>query len=242
MLGGVNYYSGAVFDFEKITAVAREHGIFIGFDMAHAAGNVKMNLSEAGPDFACWCTYKYLNAGPGSLSGIYINQRHLGKRDIPRFEGWWGHDKHERFKMKKKFRPMATAEAWQLSNPPILPMACIKASLDIFSEAGMANVAKKGKKLSGFLIEKLDALESRKVEIISPRDEQYRGAQVSIRVKNADKSLFDRMTEAGIVADWREPDVIRVAPCALYNTFEEVERFVAIFADCLQSKTISHEK
>lgn len=226
LLGGVNYYTGQAYDMKAITKKAREKGCMVGFDLAHAAGNIPLDLHGAGPDFAAWCSYKYLNSGPGSLSGVFIHERHAREKDIPRFAGWWGHDKNTRFKMGPEFLPMPGAEGWQLSNPPILPMAAMRASLELFDEAGMDNLRAKSEKLTGYLEYLLKNLDSEKIRIITPENPGERGCQLSIQVKGGDKSLFDALSRQGVIADWREPDVIRVAPTPLYNSFEEVYQFV----------------
>lgn len=226
LLGGVNYYTGQVYDMKAITKKAREKGCMVGFDLAHAAGNIPLDLHDAGPDFAAWCSYKYLNSGPGSLSGVFIHERHARSTDIPRFAGWWGHDKKTRFKMGPDFVPMTGAEGWQLSNPPILPMATMRASLDLFDEAGMNALREKSEKLTGYLEFLLKTLESDDIRIITPELPEERGCQLSIQVRGGDKTLYDRLSRQGVIADWREPDVIRVAPTPMYNTFEEVYQFV----------------
>ena len=221
MLGGVNYYTGQVFDFQTITKLAHNKQINVGFDLAHAAGNIKLELHKWNVDFAVWCSYKYLNSGPGSVAGAFIHEKHHNA-NLPRFAGWWGHNKEERFKMPDKFNPITSAEGWQLSNPPILSLAAIRASLSIFDEVGMEKLVSKSKKLTDYLVFLLNSIESDRIEIITPEE---RGCQLSIRVKNGDKKLFDSITRKGVIADWREPDVIRVAPIPLYNSFQDVFNF-----------------
>ena len=228
MLGNTNYYTGQFFDMKKITEWGHAKGCKVGFDCAHGAGNVELNLHDSGADFAVWCTYKYMNSGPGSLGGCFVHERHAGNKTLPRFEGWWGHNKETRFKMRDGFEPIAGVEAWQLSNPPILSMAAILASLKIFDEVGISNLRKKAIMLTGYMEYLIDEMKNDGIKIITPRDFKERGSQLSIQVKNADKMLFDKITKAGVIADWREPDVIRVAPVALYNSFEDVFRFVEI--------------
>ena len=235
MIGNPNYYTGQLFDMKQISKWAHECGAFIGFDCAHGAGNVPLNLHDSGVDFAVWCSYKYLNSGPGSLGGCYIHERHLGKKEIPRFEGWWGHNKFTRFGMRDDFDPIPTIEAWQLSNPPILSMAAIKSSLEIFDAAGISNLRSKAIKLTGYLEYLLDKIGDDRIRIITPRNQEKRGCQLSIQVKNADKKLYDEITLKGVIADWREPDVIRVAPVPLYNSFEDVYRFVQILKQVLRN-------
>ena len=229
MLGGVNYYTGQVFDMQKITKVAKENKIIVGFDLAHAAGNIKLALHEWGVDFAVWCSYKYLNSGPGSVGGVFIHEKHHEK-SIPRFAGWWGHDKDSRFKMPDKFIPINTAEGWQLSNPPILSLAAVRASLSLFDEVGMENLIDKSKKLTSYLVFLMENLSSNRISIITPEE---RGCQISIRVLNGNKQLFDEITTRGVIADWREPDVIRVAPVPLYNSYMDVFNFYKILEDIL---------
>ena len=229
MLGGVNYYTGQVFDMQKITKVAKENKIIVGFDLAHAAGNIKLALHEWGVDFAVWCSYKYLNSGPGSVGGVFIHEKHHEK-SIPRFAGWWGHDKDSRFKMPDKFIPINTAEGWQLSNPPILSLAAVRASLSLFDEVGMENLIDKSKKLTSYLVFLMENLSSNRISIITPKE---RGCQISIRVLNGNKQLFDEITTRGVIADWREPDVIRVAPVPLYNSYMDVFNFYKILEDIL---------
>lgn len=233
LLGGVNYYTGQKFDFERITETGQNAGAIVGFDLAHAAGNVELKLHDWNADFAAWCSYKYLNSGPGGIAGIFVHERHVAKTDLPRFAGWWGHDKETRFLMDDRFVPIRTAEGWQLSNPPIFQLAALKASLDVFEEAGMKNLVEKSKKLTGYLEFLLKKIETDRIGIITPADENRRGCQLSIRVRNADKTLFKAITARGVIADWREPDVIRVAPVPLYNSFTDCWKFVEILKDCL---------
>ena len=227
MLGGVNYYTGQVFDFEKITKIAHNKGINVGFDLAHAAGNIKLELHKWGVDFAVWCSYKYLNSGPGSVAGAFVHEKHHNT-NLPRFAGWWGHNKEDRFKMPDKFNPIISAEGWQLSNPPILSLAAIRASLSIFDEVGMDKLVSKSIKLTDYLVFLLNSVNTDRIEIITPKE---RGCQLSIRVKNGDKKLFDSITVKGVIADWREPDVIRVAPIPLYNSFQDVFNFYSLLKE-----------
>lgn len=233
MLGGVNYYTGQLFDMKRITEVAHKNNIIAGFDLAHGAGNIHLKLNEWNVDFAAWCSYKYLNSGPGGIAGVYVNERHL-TTDIPRFEGWWGQNKQTRFLMEREFDPINTAEAWQLSNPPIFQLAALRASLDMFDEVGMEKLNKKTAKLTGYLEELVLSLGDDVIEVITPSDKSQRGCQLSIRVKNADKGLFDKVTERNVIADWREPDVIRVAPVPMYNSFEDCYRFYAILKELVK--------
>lgn len=225
LIGGVNYYTGQAYDLAAITRWGHQQGCLVGFDLAHAAGNLSLRLHEDGPDFAAWCSYKYLNSGPGSLSGIFVHERHADDPALPRFSGWWGHDKQSRFRMPDRFVPMRGAEGWQLSNPPILPMAAMRASLEIFEEAGMEALTRKSKLLTGYLETLLHPSGYDRVRIITPSDPDQRGCQLSLRVEGGDRRLFERLSRAGIIADWREPDVIRIAPVPLYNTFSEAWHF-----------------
>ncbi len=227
MLGGVNYYTGQVFDMEDITRVAHRVGAVVGYDLAHAVGNIPLNLHEWEVDFAVWCTYKYLNSGPGAIAGAFVHQKHLGK-DLQRFAGWWGHDKSRRFLMEPNFVPMKTAEAWQLSNAPIFSMTPIRESLKIFNEVGMERLREKSVKLTGYLEFLLDSIDSDQIWISPPSE--IRGCQISIHVRADGKKLFDKLTEEGVICDWREPDVIRVAPVPLYNSFMDIYRFYRIMA------------
>ena len=233
MLGGVNYYTGQAFEMKAITAAGHGRGCVVGFDLAHAAGNINLELHDWDVDFAAWCTYKYLNGGPGAVAGAFIHERHSTSFDLPRFAGWWGHDKGSRFLMGPEFRPMDGAEGWQISNPPILQMAALRASLEIFAGAGMEALIAKSKALTAYLESLLDQLSDERIDVITPRNPSARGCQLSIRVRRSDKSLFEALTAAGIAADWREPDVIRVAPVPLYNSFADIERFAAILKTCL---------
>ncbi|MFA7326891.1 MAG: kynureninase [Candidatus Kapaibacterium sp.] len=232
MLGGVNYYTGQLFDMKAITEIAHKNDIVAGFDLAHAAGNIHLQLHDWGIDFAAWCSYKYLNAGPGGIAGIFVHERHL-KEDLPRFEGWWGQNKKTRFLMGREFDGIHSAEGWQLSNPPIFQLAALNASLDIFEEVGMEKLNEKTSKLTGYLEQLVNSIGTDTIEIITPSDQKQRGCQLSIRVKNADKSLFDELTKHNIISDWREPDVIRVAPVPLYNSYEDCYKFADILKTTL---------
>ncbi len=226
LLGGVNYYTGQAFDLKAIAALGHRYGCKVGFDLAHAAGNIPLNLHEDGPDFAAWCTYKYLNSGPGSVGACFVHERHAEAFDLPRFAGWWGHNKDTRFNMRHDFDPMPGAEGWQLSNPPILSLAAIRASLVLFSQSGMTALRKKSLSLTAYLEYLLQQIGEERIRVITPADPGQRGCQLSIQVRDADKTLYRQIGAAGIVADWREPDVIRVAPVPLYNTYLEVYAFV----------------
>lgn len=226
LFGGINYYTGKVFDMKSITEAAHKAGAYCGFDLAHAAGNIELHMHDWDVDFACWCSYKYLNSGPGNIAGAYIHERFIADASLPRMAGWWGYDKESRFKMEKNFKPIPTAEGWQLSNSPIISMAAHKSSLDIFEEAGMENLLKKSKQLTGYLLFILDEINTkRNFEILTPKKEEERGCQVSILMLQKGKEIFDALKKHGVLGDWREPDVIRVAPVPLYNTFEDVYQF-----------------
>lgn len=223
LFGNVNYLTGQAFDMKAITAAGRRKGCRVGFDLAHGAGNLRLRLHDWGVDFAVWCGYKYLNAGPGALSGCFVHERHARNFSLPRFAGWWGHDKIERFKMRPRFDPIAGAEGWQLSNPPILPMAALRASLELFDEAGMDRLGEKSRLLTGYLEYLLRRLPAGAYEIITPKE---RGCQLSIKVRGDMRSLLKRLEKRSLVCDLRQPDILRAAPVPLYNRFEDVYRFV----------------
>lgn len=238
MIGGVNYYTGQVFDMATITKAAHGVGALAGFDLAHAAGNIKLDLHKWNVDFACWCSYKYLNSGPGGVSGVYINKKHVENKDLNRFAGWWGHNKESRFLMEKGFNPIPTAEGWQLSNAPILAMAAHKASLDIFEEAGIDNIIEKGNKLAAYLQFILKDINDKTngsagIEILTPTNASEHGCQVSILMHKKGKEVFSELINNGVIADWREPNVIRVAPVPLYNSFTDVWHFGQIINSIL---------
>lgn len=239
LFGGVNYYSGQVFDMQAITKAAHEVGAICGFDLAHAAGNVPLALHNWEADFACWCSYKYLNSGPGGVSGVFIHEKHATDITIPRMAGWWGHNKAERFKMEKHFDPIPTAEGWQLSNAPVLSMAAHRASLDIFNEAGIENLFKKSEALTNYLFFILHEINQKQaspvIEIITPKAEGMHGCQVSMLMHKNGKKIFDELKQNSVIADWREPNVIRIAPVPLYNSFTDIFHFGEIINDCLQS-------
>lgn len=236
LLGAVQYYTGQFFEIKTITAAAHKVGAKAGFDLAHAAGNIPLNLHRDGVDFAAWCGYKYLNSGPGAVAGIFVHERHGKNFSLPRFVGWWGHDEKQRFKMGKEFVPMQGADGWQLSNFPVLAGAAQLASLKIFDEAGMLHLRKKSVSLTGYLEFLLLCTEGygEKFRLLTPDDPNQRGCQLSIEVFRDGKKCFRRLTNEGVVADWREPSVIRVAPVPLYNSFEDVFRFVGIFRKALE--------
>lgn len=235
MIGSTNYYTGQSFDLQKITKLGHQNNAKVGFDLAHGAGNIQPNLHNSGADFAVWCTYKYLNSGPGSLGGCFVHERHANNPELTRFAGWWGHDKATRFNMRQDFSPIPGAEGWQLSNPPILSMAAIRASLDIFDRAGFDKLRQKSEQITGFLEFLVNDLKDDKITIITPENPKERGCQLSFQIKDADKSLFDKLTDAGVVADWREPDVIRIAPTPLYNSYTDVYQFIQILKSLLHA-------
>ena len=237
MLGAVNYYTGQYFELEKITKAAHAFGATCGFNLAHASGNVLMKLHDWRVDFACFCSYKYLNTGPGGVSGIFIHENHFGK-DLPQFAGWWGNDPETRFSIPREFIPVKAASAWALSNDPVLPMASLKASLDIFDEAGIENLRTKSEMLTAYLefvVEEINKATDRTIKIITPKEKDQRGCQLSLVFAKRGKEIFNKLTELGVIADWREPDVIRVAPVPLYNTFVDVFRFGEILATSVKN-------
>ncbi len=227
MLSGVNYYTGQAFNLERVARCAREQGCTVGYDLAHAVGNLPLQLHDWDVDFAVWCSYKYLNGGPGAVAGCFVHRRHLEKEDLPRFAGWWGSDPDRRFRMhlEPEFLPVARADAWQLSNPPILAMAPLRVSLELFDEAGMASLRKKSIRLTRYLEAWVDHAGAGDLEIVTPRAEASRGCQLSLRAVRSSEELFESLRVAGVVADFRKPDVIRVAPVPLYNSFHDVWRF-----------------
>lgn len=236
LFGGVNYFTGQAFEMDRITQAGHRAGAAVGFDLAHAAGNIPLKLHEWGVDFAVWCSYKYLNAGPGAVAGVFVHEKHSRSFDLPRFAGWWGHDKVTRFEMGPDFIPIEGAEGWQISNPPILQMAALRSSLEIFEEAGMSALSEKSRSLTGYLEFLLEQIDDDRISVITPKDPLQRGCQLSIRVRGADRTLFDRISADGAVADWREPDVIRVAPVPLYNGFQDVFRFYEVLRQALEKE------
>ena len=233
LLGAVNYYTGQAYEIERVIKAGHKAGAIVGFDLAHAAGNIELKLHDWNADFAAWCSYKYLNSGPGAIAGAFVHERHAERFDLPRFAGWWGHDKETRFLMQSDFVPMRGAEGWQLSNPSIFQLAALKASLDVFAEAGMEKLCEKSKILTEYMEFLLGDIRDERISLITPSNPAERGCQLSIRVKNSDKNLFKKITANGVIADWREPDVIRVAPVPLYNTFSDAFRFAEILKNCL---------
>ncbi|MBK8981525.1 MAG: kynureninase [Ignavibacteria bacterium] len=230
-MAGVNYYSGQAFEMGKIVKAGHKKNCIVGFDLAHAAGNIELKLHEWNADFAVWCNYKYMNGGPGAIGGAFVNERHLNDRSIPKFLGWWGHDKKSRFLMDHKYIPIPTVESWQLSNPPILQLASLKASLDIFEEAGMSALRKKSEMLTSYMEYLIKGEINNGIQIITPAEKNERGCQLSLRIAGNGKEKFNRLLDKGVICDWREPDVIRAAPVPLYNSFGDVKRFVGILSE-----------
>lgn len=236
LIGGVNYYNGQVFDIASITKVGKKVGAFVGWDLAHAVGNVALKLNDWNVDFAAWCSYKYMNSGPGNVSGIFVHKKYLGKDDIPRFEGWWGTKKESRFLMKPEFEPIETADAWQVSNPPVLALAPYLASLQLFEEVGMEALIAKQIALTGYLqyiLKEIDKEVESTFEIITPEE---RGCQLSVFLHGEGRALFDYLMKNGVIVDWREPNVIRLAPAPFYCSFEDMYRFGQILKEGILSK------
>ena len=233
MLGGVNYATGQAFDMEGIALAGRARGCVVGFDLAHAAGNLQLRLHDWGPDFAVWCGYKYLNGGPGCVAGCFVHERHARSLEIPRFAGWWGHDEHSRFEMGPNFRPISGAEGWQLSNPSIISLAALRASMNIFQEAGIERLRAKSVTLTSYLEFLLNQKMRSSFSIITPQERGRRGAQLSIRIPTNGQVLCERLTKEGILGDWREPDTFRVAPVPLYNSYDDVFRFAQRFVSAI---------
>jgi|TARA_B110000211_G_scaffold95698_1_gene111564 kynureninase len=237
LLPGVQYYTGQVLDMARITEIAHAKGIKVGFDLAHAAGNIELSLHQWQVDFACWCSYKYLNSGAGSVAGCFVHQRHVENTELNRLAGWWGHDKSSRFKMENNFKAIPSAEGWQLSNPPVLSLAAVRGSFDTITLAGgMPALRKKSLLLTDYLIELLSAQLGDKIRIITPKNAAERGCQLSLMVNDTGidgKAMFNALEAKGVTTDWREPNVIRVAPVPLYNSFQDIYHFVSILKECL---------
>lgn len=243
LLGGIHYYSGQVLDMYTITTMAQQAGAKVGFDLAHAAGNIPLKLHDWNVDFACWCSYKYLNSGPGAVGGTYIHERYHHDESIQRFAGWWGYEKATRFKMEKGFVPMRSAEGWQLGTPPMLLYACHLAALDEIKAAGWERIQEKRKLLANYLwfvLDQVNQLQTNPVlSCITPRSEHEHGSQVSLHMLQRGKEVYHQLTDAGFYVDWREPSVIRLAPVPLYNTFTEVWQFGETLKKILQSPSTS---
>jgi len=239
-LDGVNYRTGQLFNLQKITEAAHKAGALAGFDLAHAIGNIKLTLNEWNVDFAAWCSYKYLNSGPGGIAGVYINQKYVADNSINRFAGWWGHNKHDRFKMRNTFNPIPTAEGWQLSGAPILSMSAHLAALEMFDEVGMDRLIEKSKKLTGYLEYVLNDINKNynqstiELQIITPKNREERGCQLSVLIENNSKEFFDELLKQGVMVSRIEPNIMRLAPTPLYNSFEDVFKLGEILKDLLQ--------
>lgn len=235
--GGVNYYTGQVFDMGAMAKSAQAVGALCGIDLAHGVGNISLHLHDWEVDFACWCSYKYLNSGPGGISGVFVHEKHANKPELPRFAGWWGYEEDTRFMMAPGFKPMSGAQGWQLSNAPVFSMACCKASMDIFDEVGMEKLEAKSLLLTNFMEFVLNDITNRydncNFEIITPKETIARGCQLSVLMHGQGKETFDFLTAEGVIADWREPNVIRMAPVPLYNTFEDVYQLGQIIEKAL---------
>jgi kynureninase len=236
LFAGLQYYTGQVFNMEAITAAGKAAGAKVGFDLAHAAGNVPLQLHDWGVDFAVWCSYKYLNSGPGSNGGVFVHERYAKDTELHRFAGWWGHDEKERFLMQKGFKPMYGAGGWQLSNGNILPLAAQRASLEIFEQAGIDNLRQKSLELTGYLeylLREEVSSSKNKLQIITPSKPEERGCQLSLFVEKDGKQLFEKISQAGVIGDWREPNVIRIAPTPLYNSFTDVYQFALLLKQAI---------
>jgi kynureninase len=233
MIGGVQYFTGQLFDMQAIAASANRMGCVVGFDLAHAAGNVPLRLHDWNVDFGVWCSYKYLNAGPGAIAGCFVHERHGNDPTVGRLAGWWGNDPATRFRMhlEPRFVPRKGADGWQVSNPPILAMAPLRASLEIFDRAGMDALRARSEEMTARLLEQIDAIPQGRFEVITPRNPAERGCQISLRVLSDPKGLFRSLAAAGVVGDFREPDVVRVAPVPLYNTLEEIDAFAEVLRE-----------
>lgn len=234
LIGGVNYYTGQVLDMESVTKAGHAAGAMVGWDLAHAVGNIELKLNEWNVDFAAWCSYKYMNSGPGNASGCYINEKYHGQKDIPRFEGWWGHSKNRRFLMEPEFQPEPNAHAWQISNAPILALAPYLASVEMFDEVGMPALLAKRNKIVAFLefiLHKINEEVNGNFEVITPSNQQERGTQLSVFLHGEGKEIFNYLLKKGVIVDWREPNVIRLAPAPFYCSFEEMYDFGQILKE-----------
>ena len=240
LIGGVNYYTGQVFDMKTITEAGHKQGAYVGWDLAHAAGNIELHLNEWKVDFAAWCSYKYMNSGPGNASGCFVHEMHHNDADLPRFAGWWGHNKERRFKMEPKFDPVRGAEGWQISNLPILSLAPYLASVDMFAEVGMTKLITKRNLITAyleFILKEIDnELEGADFEIITPSNQEERGCQLSVYLHGQGRELFERLMKNGVITDWREPNVIRLAPAPFYCSFEDMYEFGQILKKLILEK------
>ena len=233
LVGGVNYYTGQLLDLKKIARIGHSKGCKVGIDLAHGVGNINLKLHESGIDFAAWCTYKYLNSGPGSLGGIFVHNKHKKNKSLKRLTGWWGQNKSKRFKMREELDISSGAEGWQLSNPAILSMAAIKASLELFKKVGMNKLRMKSIKLTGYLEYLILQMNNKNIDIITPKDPNQRGCQLSIKLNNSNKSLHENLRLNNVITDWRDPNVIRCAPVPFYNSYQDVYNFVKILRKLL---------
>lgn len=233
LVGGVNYYTGQLLDLKKIAKIGHSKGCKVGIDLAHGVGNVNLKLHESGIDFAAWCTYKYLNSGPGSLGGIFVHNKHKKNKSLKRLTGWWGQNKSKRFKMREELDISNGAEGWQLSNPAILSMAAIKASLELFRKVGMNKLRMKSINLTGYLEYLILQMNNKNIDIITPKDPNQRGCQLSIKLNNSNKSLHENLRLNNVITDWRDPNVMRCAPVPFYNSYQDVYNFVKILRKLL---------
>jgi kynureninase len=239
LIGGVNYYTGQVFDMKTITEAGHRVGAYVGWDLAHAAGNIKLKLHDWQVDFAAWCSYKYMNSGPGNASGCFIHEKHHSNTELPRFAGWWGHNKERRFKMEQKFDPIQGADGWQISNLPVLSLAPYLASVELFAEIGMEALIQKRNQITSYLefvLRQIDQEVNGNFEIITPSNPSERGCQLSVFLHGEGRSLFDYLMKNGVIIDWREPNVIRLAPVPLYTSYEDIYRFGQILKTGIESK------
>jgi len=240
LIGGVNYYTGQVFDMKTITAAGQKYGAYVGWDLAHAAGNIKLNLHDWNVDFAAWCSYKYMNSGPGNASGFFVHEKHHNDKELKRFAGWYGHNKERRFKMEPDFDPVHGADGWQISNLPILSLAPYLASVEMFAEVGMDKLIAKRNLITSyleFILHEIDKeLEEAEFEILTPSNQEERGCQLSVYLHGQGRELFDRLMKNGVITDWREPNVIRLAPAPFYCSFEDMYEFGQILKRLILEK------
>ena len=239
LIGGVNYYTGQVFDMKAITEAGHRVGAYVGWDLAHAAGNIELHLHDWQVDFAAWCSYKYMNSGPGNASGCFIHEKHHSNSELPRFAGWWGHNKERRFKMEPQFNPIQGADGWQISNLPVLSLAPYLASVELFAEIGMEALIQKRNQITSYLefvLRQIDQEVNGNFEIITPSNPSERGCQLSVFLHGEGRSLFDYLMKNGVIIDWREPNVIRFAPVPMYTSYEDIYRFGQILKNGILSK------
>ena len=239
LIGGVNYYTGQVFDMKAITEAGHRVGAYVGWDLAHAAGNIELHLHDWQVDFAAWCSYKYMNSGPGNASGCFIHEKHHSNSELPRFAGWWGHNKERRFKMEPQFDPIQGADGWQISNLPVLSLAPYLASVELFAEIGMDALIAKRNTITAYLefvLREIDREVHGNFEIITPSNPSERGCQLSVFLHGEGRSLFDYLMKNGVIIDWREPNVIRLAPVPMYTSFEDIYRFGQILKNGIEAK------